>query len=149
VPEAATLSQLKDIDTMRERLEVGAVMLLQQAGVSWETMAAYSGPVTRQSLHRRMNRKVAERISSKAQERAASKLEKRDGPDLQTDWVRLVEYLRIRITTLEMDRPERISGRIARSLRARAAPAGARHDPAQPRPARNNQHDAGFPAITP
>jgi len=109
-PEADTLTQLRQITTIQEELEVGTVMLLLQAGVPWATMAAYSGPVTRQSLHRRMSRKVAARIKVPPQ--------KTDRPGLQTEWSRLLQSLTAKIQELRAVEPNRLSSRVARSLLA-------------------------------
>jgi hypothetical protein len=56
VPRETTLDQLRALEEARQALEASTVMLLLQAGVTWEAMARQLG-VTRQSLHRRLSRK--------------------------------------------------------------------------------------------
>ena len=113
-PNPATLSQLKDIETMCDYLEVGTVMLLQQAGVSWETMARYAGGITRQSLHRRMNRKISERV--------LFKMENRTKRGLQMEWTRLVELLADRVQELSDAGQERMSAQVSRSILEHGSP---------------------------
>lgn len=113
VPEADTLTQLRTITAIQQDLEVGTVMLLLQAGVSWETMAAYSGPVTRQSLHRRISRKVAKRTKLASQ--------KTDRPKLQTNWSIQLQSLILKVQELRAEEPHRLSGKVARSLLAQNA----------------------------
>jgi hypothetical protein len=112
-PEPVTLSQLRDIETMCDYLEVGTVMLLQQAGVSWETMARHAGGITRQSLHRRMNRKISERV--------LFKMENRTKRGLQAEWGRLVELLADRVQELSDAGPERMSVQVSRSILERGS----------------------------
>jgi len=114
VPEVDTLSQLRHITTIQEDLEVGTVMLLLQAGVPWEMMAAYSGPVTRQSLHRRLSRKVAARI--------AVPPKRTDRPGLQTEWARLLQSLAAKVQELHAVEANRLSVGIARSLLTQNGP---------------------------
>src|SRR5438045_5678264 len=59
VPEDITLRQLQVLETMVHDLEVGTAALLQMRGVSWGAMARQQG-VTRQSLHRRLSRRLAD-----------------------------------------------------------------------------------------
>jgi hypothetical protein len=110
VPEPDTLGQLHEITNQCQQLEVGAVMLLLQSGVSWATMAQYSGGVTRQSLHYRLSRKVDERLVQPKET---------DGPGLQTQWRRQVQLLVNYARTLSAADPNELSHRIARSLLAR------------------------------
>jgi hypothetical protein len=109
VPEPDTLGQLQEITNQCQQLEVGTVMLLLQSGVTWTTMAGYSGGVTRQSLHYRLNRKVDELLLPP---------EKASGPGLQTQWRRQVQLLVNHTRTLSAADPNELSHQIARSLKA-------------------------------
>jgi hypothetical protein len=59
LPTVITLRRLRELQQVVEDLEVSTVMLLNRTGVSWERMATELG-VTRQSLNRRLSRKVVQ-----------------------------------------------------------------------------------------
>ena len=109
LPEAAMLDQLEEIMTIWQRLEVSTVLLLTQAGLSWEAMAARSG-VRRQSLHRRLSRKIKSRAD------AAASIRKTEGRGLQTEWRNLIELLNDKMRELMETDPTSYSAEIAQAL---------------------------------
>jgi hypothetical protein len=63
LPTESSLRRLRELQQAVEDLEVSTVMLLNRTGVSWQDMATTLG-VTRQSLNRRLSRKVVRHESS-------------------------------------------------------------------------------------
>jgi len=60
LPTQSTLQRLAELQQALGDLEVSTVMLLNHMGVTWEEMATVLG-VKRQSLNRRLSRKVVQR----------------------------------------------------------------------------------------
>jgi hypothetical protein len=58
-PTENTLRELRELQQAVEDVEVSTAMLLNRSGVSWEQMAMILG-VKRQSLNRRLSRKVVQ-----------------------------------------------------------------------------------------
>jgi hypothetical protein len=90
VPQEVTLADLEELGARRQDLEISTVMLLRQAGVSWEAMADQLG-VTRQSLNRRLSQKSTAR---------QGRVVITDGYGLRAEWSQLLRKLQQKVQGL-------------------------------------------------
>jgi hypothetical protein len=104
LPDQTALARLSDLGGAQEDLEVSTVMLLHRSGVSWEVMASQLG-VTRQSLHRRMSRRVVRREGKAL-----------NVGGLEDEWRRLLTSLGEELEEMGKMRPRRMASRRARRL---------------------------------
>lgn len=100
VPQETTLQQLRALEDARQALEASSVILLLQAGATWESMARQLG-VTRQSLHRRLSRRSSD-LQAKA----------RDMNRLEKEWKRALSFLEQEFEEVRSLRP-RLTGSLA------------------------------------
>lgn len=105
--EPTTLSRVSGLHDQCSELESRTVALLRHADVRWEVLAAELG-VKRQSLHRRLSRKILKYMVSP---------EVTEGPGLAAEWDRLVTQLAATVESVSLTGPRRTSRRVARTLR--------------------------------
>jgi hypothetical protein len=106
--EPTSLSDVRGLQDQCTELEIRTVALLREAGVPWEALAAELG-VARQSLHRRLNRKIKKYKASPVVT---------EGRGLVSEWERLTSSLSTTLEALRSVGPRRISARAARTLRS-------------------------------
>jgi hypothetical protein len=104
LPDQAALGRVSALGDAQEALEVSTVMLLLRSGVSWEAMASQLG-VRRQSLHRRMSRKVVKR-----EDKALNV------GGLEAEWRHLLTSLGEELEEMGKMRPRRMASRRAHRL---------------------------------
>jgi hypothetical protein len=105
LPSQSTLQRLAELQQALGDLEVSTVMLLNHMGVTWEEMATVLG-VKRQSLNRRLSRKVVQREGGQ-----------RDINGLEKEWRAWLSRLSDEIDAMETMKPRQIAhGRARRIL---------------------------------
>lgn len=104
LPTQSTLQRLVELQQALGDLEVSTAMLLNRMGVTWEEMAAVLG-VKRQSLNRRLSRKVVQREGTQ-----------RNIGALEREWLTWLRRLSDEVEETERMKPRQIAHRRARRI---------------------------------
>jgi hypothetical protein len=104
LPQQSTLERLTRLKEAIADLEISTVMLLNRTGVTWEQMADTLG-VKRQSLNRRLTRKVIQREGTRL-----------DISRLETEWQTWFTRLRDEVEETGNMKPRQIARRRAHRI---------------------------------